>query len=334
MPDEIPQLRPARPDLDDARPGYLPKLPWKWIGGLGTFLVLSIGTCQIREKQEVAAMRANVLDVHRSQLGPLGSRYDALLAKIYRNTAAAASRKPETYVDPRLKLDALGSGQGIYLRLRARDAADPEKIASASLDVPKDAIGACLGLSPVWFAELYAHGTFLESRFIKQAETADSVMKLRVIAEELRQRTKRDLPFVANALKAQWFMLTLERGDNRRDAPVDVYVWDLRDDTLLLSARAQADGVLVSARIAVSGQKPGQYARGAQSGAAQDCSIASQLRAAAGATASATTFGSEPPAPKAAMDKGSPAPAAQKPAAASGSEPDGPKPALPVAPRP
>lgn len=302
MSDEIPQLHPARPDVEGgARPAYLPKLPWKWIGGAAAFLALSLGTCHYRDQQEIAAMRANVLDVHRSQLGPLGARYDALLAKIYRNTAAAAARKPENYVDPRLKLDALGSSAGVYLRLNAKQATDPDKIASASLDENKDAIAACLGLSPVWFPELYAHGTFLESRFIKQAESAESVMKLRVIAEELRQRTRRDLPFVVDALKAQWFMLALTRGDNRRDAPVDIYLWDLRSDSLLLSARTQADGMLVSARIAVAGQKPGQYASGAQSGAAQDCSIASQLRELAGAAAP-VTFGSEPPTPKAALN--------------------------------
>lgn len=303
MPDEIPQLHPARPDVEGgARPAYLPKLPWKWIGGAAAFLTLSLGTCHYREQQEIAAMRANVLDVHRSQLGPLGARYDALLAKIYRNTAAAAARKPESYVDPRLKLDALGTSPGVYLRLDAKHATDADKIANASLDENKDAIAACLGLSPVWFPELYAHGTFLEGRFIKQAESAESVMKLRVIAEELRQRTRRDLPFVVDALKAQWFMLTLTRGDSRRDAPVDVYLWDLRSDTLLLSARAQADGMLVSARIDVAGQKPGQYASGAQSGAAQDCSIAAQLREVAG-SAAPVTFRSEPPAPKAALDK-------------------------------
>jgi hypothetical protein len=303
MSDEIPQLHPARPDAEGgARPAYLPKLPWKWIGGAGALLALSLGTCHYRDQQEIAAMRANVLDVHRSQLGPLGARYDALLAKIYRNTAAAAARKPESYVDPRLKLDALGSSPGVYLRLNAKHATDPDQIANASLDENKDAIAACLGLSPVWFPELYAHGTFLEGRFIKQAESAESVMKLRVIAEELRQRTRRDLPFVMEGLKAQWFMLTLTRGDNRRDAPVDIYLWDLRSDSLLLSARAQADGMLVSARIAVAGQKPGQYASGAQSGAAQDCSIASQLRELAGSTGP-VTFGSEPPAPKAALDK-------------------------------
>jgi hypothetical protein len=125
-------------------------------------------------------------------------------------------------------------------------------------------------------------------------------MANRVVAEELKQRSQRDLPFVAEALKAQWFLLVLEPGENRREAPVDVYLWELRSDALLLSARTQADGVLVSARIAVGGTKPGQYASGRQSGAAEDCSIAANLRAIAGAGGSAA-FGSEPPSPRAAL---------------------------------
>ena len=298
--DEIPDLRPARPDLEDKAPGYMPKLPWKWIAAIGAFLLLSIGTCQLREKQEVAALKTSVLAAHRSQLGPLVTRYQDLLNKVYRNTRGAAQRRVETFVDPRLKFDALGAGKGIYLRLRTKDATTPEQIASAGLDQQPDAIGRCLGLTTVWFPELYAHGTFLEERFIKQAEDADNLMKVRVVAEEIRQRSLRDLPFVAEALKAQWFMLVLEPGDNRRDAPVDVYLWDLRTDTLLFSGRAEADGVLVSARIAVTGTTPGQYASGQQSGAAQDCAIAAKLRALAGAGAGAS-FGSEPPKPRDAL---------------------------------
>jgi hypothetical protein len=302
--DDIPELRPARPELEGGkRPGYMPKLPWKWIGGIGLFLVLSIGTCQVRERQEVTALKTSLLDSHRSQLGPIVTRYQDVIEKVYRNTRGAAQRKPETFVDPRLKLDALGSSKGVYLRLKVKDAHTPEQIASASLDMQSDAIGRCLGLTTVSFPELYAKGTFLEQRFIKQAEDADSVMKLRVVAEELRQRSLRDLPFVVEALKAQWFLLVLEPGENRRDAPVDVYLWDLRSDALLLSARTQADGVLVSARIAVAGTKPGQYANGTQSGAAQDCSIAANLRAIAGAGGGAA-FGSEPPQPRAAWAAG------------------------------
>lgn len=314
--EDIPELRPARPELEGGkRPGYMPKLPWKWIGGIGLFLTLSIGTCQMRDRQEVKALKTALLDSHRSQLGPLVKRHQEILEKVYRNTRGAAQRKPETFVDPRLKLDALGSSPGLYLRIKVKDAHSKEQIDSASLDMQPDAIGRCLGLTTLPFPELYAKGTFLEARFIKQAEDADSVMKLRVVAEELRQRSQRDLPFLVEALKVQWFLLVLEPGDNRRDAPVDVYLWDLRSDALLLSARTQADGVLVSARIAVGGTKPGQYASGTQSGAAQDCSIAANLRAIAGAGGGAA-FGSEPPNPRAALagaadagaDAGSPRP--------------------------
>jgi len=300
MTDEITQLRPARPDPEGKRPSYMPRLPWKWIGGLGLFFTLSIGTCQIRERQEVAAMKASMLKAQQTQLGPLATRYNKLVGQVYRFTMAAGQRRPERYVDPRLKLDVLGSGKGVYLRLKTRDAVDEQHIQNGGLDMQRDAIAACLGLKPVWFPELYAHGTFLEPRFTDQAKNADSVMKLRVVAEELRQRSQRDLPFVAEALNAQWFMLVLERGDNRRDAPVDAYIWDLRDDALLFSGSAQADGVLVSARIAVAGTTPGQYAAGKQSGAAQDCSIGAKLRALAGADAP-ISFESEPPSPRAAL---------------------------------
>jgi hypothetical protein len=299
--EDIPELRPARPEIEDAkRPGYLPRLPWRWIGGVGLFLALSIGTCQMRERREVSALKTSLLDAHRSQLGPIVARYQDVVEKVYRNTRGAAERKPETFVDPRLKLDALGSSRGVYLRLRVKDAHSEEQIRNASLDMQPDAIARCLGLTAVSFPELYAKGTFLSSAFIKQAEDADNVMKLRVVAEEIRQRSQRDLPFVVEALKAQWFLLVLEPGENRRDAPVDVYLWDLRSDALLLSARTQADGVLVSARIALSGTRPGQYASGSQTGAAQDCSIAANLRTIAGAGGSAA-FGSEPPHPRAAF---------------------------------
>jgi hypothetical protein len=59
-------------------------------------------------------------------------------------------------------------------------------------------------------------------------------------------------------------------------------LWDLRGNKLLLSTRAKASGGLVTARINVAGAKPGHYGSGSQTGAAQDCSIASQIRTLAG----------------------------------------------------
>lgn len=302
---DIPELKPARPDLGDERPSYLPRLPWRWILGLSLFFSLSIGTCVIRDRQETEALRATVLNAYRDQLAPLAERYQALVASIRTNTVGAATRgEMESYVDPRLKLDALGKGKGLYLRVRADEVKSMAQLRGAKLEMQPDAIARCLGLSPQPVPELLERGVFLEQDWMDRAHEADSVLRLRVIAEELRQRSERDLPFLSEALKAQWFLLVLEHGENRRDAPVDAYLWDLRNNKLLLSARAKAEGSLVAARIAVGGVKPGHYASGAQTGAAQDCSIASQLRELAGA--GSATFASPPPQPQKALEKQAP----------------------------
>lgn len=303
---ELPELKPARPDVRDERPSYLPRLPWRWILSIGLFLTLSIGTCQIRDRQETEALRATVFKSYDEQLKPLAERYQAIASSVRTNTAGAAARaKADTYVDPRLKLDALGGGKGLYLRVKAASVTSAEQVASASLDMEPDAIARCLGLAPALVPELFARGAFLEKDWMDRAREADSVLKLRVVAEELKQRSARDLPFLAEALGAQWYLLVLERGDNRRDAPVDVYLWDLRSNKLLLSTHAQAEGSLVAARIAVGGVKPGNYASGAQTGAAQDCSIAAQLRALTGGAAA--TFESAPPQPQKALEHAAPA---------------------------
>jgi hypothetical protein len=278
--EEIPELKPARPDVQsDERKGYMPYLPWRWIGGVGLFLVLSIGTCQIRDKQETEALRATVLKAYDNDLSPIAERYQDIVEKVRTDTAgAAAQASAATYIDPRLKFDALSSGRGLYLRINA----DKAKQDLSSVDAEPDAIARCLGLNPAPVAELFSKGSFLEKDWIQRAHDADSVLKLRVVAEELRQRSQRDLPFVAETSRADWFLLVLERGENRRDAPVDTYLWDLRSNKLLMSTRAKASGGLVTARIQVAGGKPGHYGSGAQTGAAQDCSIASQMRTLAG----------------------------------------------------
>jgi hypothetical protein len=288
-----PDLKPARPDTHgDERKGYMPYLPWRWIGGVGLFLVLSIGTCHIRDKQETEALRATVLKAYEGDLGPVAKRYQELVAKLRTDTAgAAAQASAATYIDPRLKFDALRSGRGLYLRISAEKARQELR----SVEAEPDAIARCLGLAPEPVAELLSKGSFLEQDWIARAHEADSVLRLRVVAEELRQRSQRDLPFVAEASLADWFLLVLERGENRRDAPVDTYLWDLPRNKLLLSTRARASGGLVTARIQVAGGKPGHYGSGAQTGAAQDCSIASQMRTLAGELA--PNFASSTPTP-------------------------------------
>ena len=306
---EVRELRPARPDIQGEEPAYMPKPPWKWILSLLAFGALAFVIYTTREAEEASALRTAVLAAHERDLAPIVSRYEDLVGKINGWVVQAAhAEKIEPYVDPRLNVDALHKGDGLYMRIKRHEAKTPDGIVSGLDAMEPDAIARCLGLTPRSVGEMYARGSFLTSEWISQAKETDNVMKLRVIAEEIRQRSERDLPFVAEAVRSQWLMFVLEHGENRRDAPVDVYLYDLRSNKLLLRDHVQAQGALVSARIAVAGVKPGHYASGAQTGAAQDCSIASDLRALTGK--GAATFGAEPPTPKDAVESATtPAPA-------------------------
>jgi hypothetical protein len=317
------ELRPARPDPEGGeKPAYMPKVPWKWIAALLLFGAFAYGFYTKRETEEATAVRTAVLNAHKKDLAPLVSRYEDLIGKINSWVVAAANAdKVEPYVDPRLDLDALHKGQGLYLRVSREHGKTADGLITGLDGQEPDAIARCLGLTPKPAAELYARGSFLTSKWIEQAEETDNVLKLRVIAEEIRQRTKRDVPFVAEAVQSHWLMFVLEHGDNRRDAPVDAYLYDLRTSKLLLRKQVKAEGVLVSARIAVQGVKPGAYATGAQTGAAQDCSIANELRALTGQ--GLTSFGSAPPAPRDALEEAKNAPAAEAaPAQGATSEAD------------
>jgi hypothetical protein len=164
-----------------------------------------------------------------------------------------------------------------------------------------DAITRCLGVAPASARSLYALRGFLGPELVERANATTDVMGLRVIDDELRRRIARDLPPVGNLLRSDWFLLVLERGENRRDHPVDVYLWDLHSDRQLLAVRTRADGVLVPVRIAMPGA--GNAPRPAAStGGANDCSIAAQVKELTGEPAA--RFGAALEVPAAAADAG------------------------------
>ena len=75
-------------------------------------------------------------------------------------------------------------------------------------------------------------------------------------------------------------MLVLQEGENRRDAPVRVFLWDLAHEDLLLRARVQSQGILVSTHILSHGttRAPHRSSQRRDTGAANDCSIAAALK--------------------------------------------------------
>ncbi len=285
------KLEPARPHADDEEREFAHRLPWKWLVSVALLITLVVGGYRYKQSVEADALRAQILRVNSGELAQIGGRFTTFLTKLEGLVTTEARRsEPERFVDPRLRLSSLGRGQGLYLRVRAADATDPDKLARAALGMEGDAITRCLGIAPASARSLYALKGFLGPDLVERANATTDVMGLRVIDDELRRRMVRDLPPVSNLLQSDWFLLVLQRGDTRRDHPVDVYLWDLHTNQRLLSVRTQPNGMLVPVRIELPGVAAGpRLPQNLRSGGATDCSIAAQVKELTGEPV--TTFG-------------------------------------------
>jgi hypothetical protein len=274
------RLQPARPVTEERAP-YMPRIPWR----AAAFALLTLTTVVVgfrwKEARKADGLRSHIVRVHEVELAEARKVVTTLQEKIERLVLSAAQGTSDTQVDPKLHLPGLRSGQGLYLRLAVEDAKTATGIAAAAKAMEPDHIAACLGLSPTSTRGLYEKSEFLLPSWIDEAKKHDDVMTLRVRDEMLSRRIRSDLPSVLGLARAQWLLLVLQEGVNRRDHPVRVFLWGLRDEQLLLRARVQSEGVLLSARIR---SKDAPYSPklpdDAKSRAgASDCSIASQLKA-------------------------------------------------------
>lgn len=277
------RLVPARPEAGGGG-SFKDGLPWKWIvlGAVG--LTVVVGGYWLNRKQEADTLRAQILRTHDDpRIAQVRERYGALRGHVEQWVTTEAARTPTRLVDPRLRVSALGSGAGLYLRVKARDVRDAAGVKRAALGMESDAITRCLGVAPASVRGLYERGGVLDEDFWEQVRHTDDVFGLRVEDEQLRNRMRTDLPALVPLLASQWLLVVIERGDNRRDAPVDVYLWDLRANVQLLAMRTQANGILIPVRVNVPGAPPSPHVTPQlHSGGANDCSIAAQVKEATG----------------------------------------------------
>ncbi len=280
MPEE--PLRPARPVSSDERNPYGPKLPWKWILGGALLIALLAGSFLFEQHRKAEALRTAIDQTYAAHVRPAADQVQRFRAKIEGWVMKAArGGPPTTFVDPRLSLVRLHDARGLYLRLPTLEARTADGIAEGAGHMEPDAIGHCLGVEPVPLRTLYEKGGFLSPAWLKQVGEADGVMRLRVLEDDLARRAGRDLPILVGLTRADYFLLVLQEGKNRRDAPVDVFLWNMRDGKSLLRAHVQAEGVLIPVHIALQGV-PRAAAPTLYQGGANDCSIAAKLKALTG----------------------------------------------------
>lgn len=280
-PNKKPKLKPAHVDMAEQR-AYMPRIPWAWIA----LTVAGVGTIatgySLKQQQRADQLRAQIVRVHERELAPAAEKVLAFRDRLDTLIQDAGAREPERFIDERLKLAGLRSGQGLYLRLRAQRTDTPAHIRTEAASMQPDAITRCLGLTAASARSLYEQAAFLEPAWLDAHRHETSVMKLRVTDEMLAQHIRADLPAVLGLLKSDWFMLVVQQGDDRHAEPVDVFLWDLRSGDKLLSARIQARGALLPTRIISQGKPVGAAKAEWRSSGAQDCSIAAQVRALGG----------------------------------------------------
>jgi hypothetical protein len=313
----IARLVPARPAVDQESAGYLPRVPWRLIALGALSLTTVAGGYWLSQQRKAEALRAQIVQVHEQELAEPRRRYLELRKKLEDFVLESASKAPDSFADKRLRLAGLRSGKGLYLRLSAKDASSRAAIEKAAVRMEADAISSCLGLEPASARGLFEKGAFLDPSWIKEARKSNSVMGLRVTDNMLANHIRADLPAVLNTLRSDWFMLVLEQGENRRDQPVDAFLWDLRSGQQLLRGRIQAAGVLFSVRVNVKDAPPGpgRPEQQLEAATANDCSIASQIKALAG-----TPLASVEHEPQDAKPSTAAAPAAAKPSAGAPAE--------------
>ena len=274
------KLKPARPELSEQR-AYMPRIPWAWIVG-ALVLVAGVTTAyRLREERKAEELKAQLVRVHEQQLQPASEQVLAFRKRISDLVLEAGQGEPKRFIDDRLNLAGLRKGQGLYLRIQASDTDSLEHIHKGAAEMTPDVIAACLGVTVTSARALFEKTTFLEPAWIDARRKEDSVMKLRVADEMLANHIRADLPAILGMLKSDWFLLVVQQGDNRRDFPVDVFLWDLRSGNGLLTSRIQARGALMPTRIFSHGVHKGPPVQAEQlrGAGAHDCSIASQIKA-------------------------------------------------------
>ncbi|MFW6050597.1 MAG: hypothetical protein ACODAU_05455 [Myxococcota bacterium] len=276
------RLKPAKLTTEDEGARFRKGLPWKWILLGAAFAATLVGLFWLRQARRADALRTNMRTLHGEVVTPAAERIDRFRQRIERWTMRAAEEAPEPWADPRLTFAGLHDAQGVYLRIPAEAAGSPEDIAEAARTMGKDAIARCLGLSPTSLRGLYERTGFLSPDWLAQVDRADGLMRLRVLDDDLARRVKRDLPILLHLLQSDYFLLVLERGDDRREAPVDVYLWDLRENRALLRTRTEAEGLLLPVRISMGDAPRTAGKPKLRSAGAFDCSIAAQVKSLTG----------------------------------------------------
>lgn len=271
---------PLRPEF--GRASYAPRIRWKIIA----VLVVVVGGAYLAHRwQQVRradAFRSTILRTYATQLAPTAQRAYELGGRIEQWAQEAAQRgSPPSFIAEDFDWLKLRESAVLYLRLRPEEATSAAKIRKASAGFERDGIASCLGIDTASLKSFYARMAFLDPEGLERLRHTEDMWKLRVHQDELKRRAERDMPALQRMLTSRYVWLVLQNGIDRRQHPVDVFVWRLPEGRLVLRTRIDAEGSLLHAHIG-SGRRTSNADNAVSSNAAtnsaQDCAIAAALK--------------------------------------------------------
>lgn len=274
---EPPELTPAEFD-GSRRNRYRPRLPWARIG----FVLLVTAAIALayfwRQKVRADELRERLRAEHAEHVAPILDELDAIRNDVEKKALFARAGAANRLVEAELPLSALHDKNVIYLRARVSDLASEEALHRAIESEPEDALGACLGLELTSLSTLSDVPEVLTAKWLARADETNDMQRLSVREEQLRRAIERELPALEERVPADYFLLLVVQGTSRLRDPVDVFLWDLGQDKLVLRSRTENRGRLITVRTQTgAGLRPG--AATDDPVVTADCSIAAHIKA-------------------------------------------------------
>lgn len=276
------ELTPAEFD-GRARNRYRPRLPWTRIGLVALAAAVVAGAYFWRQRVRAEALRERMESRHAEVVAPVLDALEATRSDLEEKALSANTGAASRLVEAEMSVSALHDREIVYLRLPAAALRSPEALRSAigsEVEEPEpDAIGACLGLelTPLW--ALSDVPEVLTRRWLERTQETNDMRRLSVREEQLERAIERELPVLQQRVPADYFLLVAVQGRSRLTDPVDVFLWDLARDKLVLRSRTDNRGRLIAVRSRMGPAPEAARAASADPIAAADCSIAAHIKA-------------------------------------------------------
>jgi hypothetical protein len=271
------ELTPA--EFDGVRRNrYRPRIPWARVGFVLLVASLFAGAYFWRQKVRADGLRERIRAQHAEQVAPVLESLEVTRAELEAKALDAKAGAANRLVEAEVPLSALHEKTMIYLRVRAPELSSEAALRGAIESEEEDAIGACLGLELTPLSVLSDVPEVLTAKWLARVDDTNDMQRLSVREEQLARAIDRELPELGERVPADYFLLLVVQGKSRLSDPVDVFLWDLKQDKLVLRSRTENRGRLIAVRSQIGPKVDSAKAAGDPIVTA-DCSIAAHIKA-------------------------------------------------------